>query len=56
MFSVFGMKFLTVSLIRNLGRVDLTGAFVTTGLLLAVIYGGYFVLTYLCSRKMIRER
>ena len=48
--SVFGIKFINI-ILATMGMaasIGLTLAFV------AVIYGGYFLITYLCSRSIIR--
>lgn len=50
--SVFGIKFINIILatmgMSSAASIGLTLAFV------AVIYGGYFLITYLCSRSIIR--
>lgn len=53
--SVFGIQFCNFML-SAFGGEHLLGAIVTTASIIVAIYGGYFVLTYLCSKNMIRER
>jgi putative ABC transport system permease protein len=51
--SIFGMKFSMIFL-EVLGTSGMTVSIVTTAVILALIYGGYFVLTYVCSKNMIK--
>jgi putative ABC transport system permease protein len=51
--SIFGMKFSMIFL-AVLGTSGMTVSIVTTAVILALIYGGYFVLTYVCSKNMIK--
>ncbi|MFR2885074.1 MAG: hypothetical protein ACLTCB_01885 [Merdibacter sp.] len=53
--SLFGLPFCS-KLLLSFGGGDMSGALLPTGLLLIVVYGGYFLVTYLCSRSMIREQ
>ncbi len=53
--SVFGLMFCDF-ILSGLGGIDITGALPWVSAILGVIYGGYFVITYLCSRNIIRER
>ena len=53
--SVYGMKFAMI-ILESVGTSAAGISIVITLLVLAFIYGGYFVLTYVCSRNMIRER
>lgn len=53
--SVFGMIFCNF-IISIFGRRDLLGPILLTGGLLVIIYGGYFLLTYFCSKSIIRDR
>ena len=52
--SVFGMKF-AMKILENLGRVGLWESVIMTAVFLVIIYGGYFIITYLCSKRIIRE-
>lgn len=50
--SVFGLKFCNI-LLSMLGVEGVLASVVPTALLILVIYGGYFLVTYLCCRSMI---
>lgn len=53
--SIFGLQY-TAYLLETMGIGQLlTSIFVTAGVLV-LIYGGYFAITYLCSKNMIRDR
>lgn len=52
--SIFGMKFST-QLLETIGTGGMWGSIVITSLFLLAIYGGYFVITYLSSRGIIRD-
>lgn len=53
--SVFGMIF-SIHFLEIFGTIGMAKSITTTVILLAVIYGGYFVLTYFSSRNIIRGR
>ena len=53
--SVFGMKF-AVRAIETLMIDDITGAVLATFLMILLIYGGYFFVTYFCSKSIIKEK
>ncbi len=53
--SIFGMKFAMI-LLESVGTSVAGISIVITLLVLAFIYGGYFVLTYVCSKNIIKER
>lgn len=53
--SVFGMLF-SKTILDTFGSEQLLPSILMTAVLLAGIYGGYFVITYVCSRNIIRER
>lgn len=53
--SVFGLMFCDFVL-STLGGLNIMHALPYVGALLLVIYGGYFGITYYCSRNMIREQ
>lgn len=53
--SIFGIKFCLI-ILESIGIDSLTKAIITTGLLITLIYGGYFVITYLCNRNIVKER
>lgn len=53
--SIFGIQFCNFML-STFGGEHLLAPIVTTAAIIVAIYGGYFVITYLCSKNMIRER
>lgn len=53
--SVFGIIFCSY-ILEAFGGMNLITSILMTAALIIVIYGGYFVITYLCSRSIIRER
>ena len=52
--TIFGLKFCTF-LLKSLGIGSALEGSIVTFLFLIVIYGIYFVVTYLCSRNIIKE-
>lgn len=53
--SVFGMKFACV-LLGAIGTEGIMGSVFITVLMILAIYGGYFLITYFCSRYIIKSR
>lgn len=53
--SIFGIRFLLYQL-RNFGREGLLSSVLETIALFLVIYGGYFALTYACSKNIIKDK
>ena len=53
--SVFGIMFCNY-ILSTLGTDEVLTSIIMTSTFLVVIYGGYFVITYLCSKNIIRER
>ena len=53
--SLFGLPFCGVLLLA-FGVGSMQNALIPTALLLVAIYGGYFLVTYLCGRSMIMEQ
>lgn len=53
--SIFGLK-VADSLLKTLGRSQMTMPIIMTAVLLVLIYGGYFLVTYWGSKRIIRER
>ena len=51
----FGLKFCT-EILKSIGITNLFSGFIFTGLFLIIIYGIYFVVTYLCSKNIIKEK
>jgi len=52
--SFFGMKFSAI-IMQTIGVGSNFRSLLITGGFLVLIYGGYFVVTYLCSKNMIKE-
>ena len=53
--SVFGLQFSNF-LLESMGIGQLLPSVLAAAGVLVLIYGGYFVITYLCSKNIIRER
>ena len=53
--SIFGIKF-AVKILEVFGTDELLPSIIMTGLFLVIIYGGYFLITYYCSKNIIKER
>ena len=53
--TVFGLKFCNY-LLSNMGIANMLDGVIMTLTFLIVIYGIYFIATYLCSKNIIRER
>ena len=53
--SVFGLQFVK-KIMYNMGNITGFGSILTTALILLVIYGGYFLVTYLGSKRIIRGK
>lgn len=51
--SVFGIKFINI-ILATMGMSSMAASIGLTLAFVAVIYGGYFLTTYLCSRSIIR--
>lgn len=51
--SVFGIKFINI-ILATMGMSSMEASIGLTLAFVAVIYGGYFLITYLCSRSIIR--
>lgn len=51
--SVFGIKFINI-ILATMGMSSIAASIGLTLAFVAVIYGGYFLITYLCSRSIIR--
>lgn len=51
--SVFGIKFINI-ILATMGMSSMAASTGLTLAFVAVIYGGYFLITYLCSRSIIR--
>lgn len=53
--SFFGIKF-CVNILETFGTTGLLPSIMMTALFIIVIYGGYFLITYYCSKNIIKER
>lgn len=53
--SVFGMMFIK-KILESLGNLQNFASILTTAGIFLVVYGGYFLITYLGSRRIIRSR
>ena len=53
--SYFGLKEIN-HLIISIGNIDLTSNILLTAMFIVVVYGGYFLVTYLCSKNIIKEK
>lgn len=53
--SIFGIKF-CVYILQTFGKEELIKSIIMTAGIIIFIYGGYFLITYLCSKNIIKER
>ncbi len=53
--SIFGIIF-AVKILEVFGNEQLLPSIITTAIFLVIIYGGYFLITYYCSKSIIKER
>ncbi len=53
--SIFGIKFCTY-LLETFGNEELLLSIVVTAGIIVFIYGGYFLITYFCSKNIIKEK
>ena len=53
--SIFGIMFAS-TILETFGNEKLLSSIIMTAIFLIFIYGGYFIITYLCSRSMISEK
>ena len=53
--SIFGIEFANY-ILKTIGTESLLSSIILTAVFLVVIYGGYFLVTYYCSKNIIRER
>lgn len=52
--SIFGIQVCNMML-QTFNQTDALEAIITTGIFLVIIYGGYFIITYLCSKSIIKD-
>ena len=53
--SIFGIKFCSY-LLETFGKDELIKSIIMTAGIIVFIYGGYFIITYLCSKNIIKEK
>ena len=53
--SIFGIRFINKTLVI-FGEYHILGSIIFTALIIGLIYGGYFLITYTCSRQIIKGR
>lgn len=53
--SIFGIKFCLL-ILETFGQSQLLPSIIITAVFLIIIYGGYFLLTYICSKNIIKEQ
>jgi len=53
--SIFGIMFCN-KILAVFGQESLLPSIIMTAIFLMVIYGGYFLITYMCSKNIIREK
>lgn len=53
--SIFGIEFANY-ILKTIGTESLLSSIILTAVFLVVIYGGYFLVTYYCSKTIIKER
>ncbi len=53
--SVFGIQF-AVKILEIFGTEELLPSIIMTSIFLLLIYGGYFLITYYCSKSIIKEK
>ena len=53
--TIFGLKFCTW-ILNSMGVKDILDGSVITFAFLILIYGIYFIITYMCSKNIIKER
>ena len=53
--SVFGMKF-AINILEFFGTEKIPESITITTIAILIIYGGYFMITYFCSKNIIKEK
>ena len=53
--SIFGILF-AVKMLEVFGNEQLLPSIIATAIFIVIIYGGYFLITYSCSKNIIKER
>lgn len=53
--SIFGIRFCMI-ILETLGKEQLFPSIIMTAVFIILIYGGYFIITYTCSKNIIKEK
>lgn len=53
--SIFGIIFCNY-ILETIGNEKLLESIITTSIFIVLIYGGYFIITYLCSKNIIKDK
>ena len=53
--SIFGIMFCNY-ILETFGNEGLLPSIIMTAIFVIIIYGGYFIITYLCSKNIIKEK
>lgn len=53
--TIFGIKF-SLALLEIVGYNGLGKAIISTIILIIIVYGGYFIITYFCNKNIIKQR
>ncbi|MCH5193922.1 MAG: FtsX-like permease family protein [Oscillospiraceae bacterium] len=53
--SIFGMKF-ALLILEEFGTEKMAESIIFTAVMVAIIYGGYFLITYFCGKSIIRDK
>ncbi len=53
--SIFGIMF-AVKILEVFGTEELLPSIIATAIFIVIIYGGYFLITYYCSKNIIKEK
>ena len=51
--TIFGIKFASI-ILSTIGITNIMSSIITTSIILVFIYGGYFLITYICSKNIIK--
>lgn len=52
--SIFGLRF-AMFVLETVGVTDILSSIIKTFIFITFIYGGYFIITYMCSKNMIKN-
>ena len=53
--SIFGLEFCRI-ILETFGDEGMTKSITMTAIFLIIIYGGYFLITYYCSKNIIKDK